>query len=46
MEVENSGPEKVEVEFKSEDHESKFSGRFEGGTFVPKIAEEPHEEDD
>lgn len=46
MEVENSGPEKVEVEFKSEDHESKFSGRFEDGTFVPKIEEEAHSEDD
>ena len=46
MEVENSGPEKVEVEFKNEDHESKFSGRFEDGTFVPKIEEEPHGEDD
>ena len=46
MEVENSGPEKVEVEFKNDDHESKFSGRFEDGTFVPKIEEEPHGEDD
>lgn len=46
MEVENSGPEKVEVEFKSEDHKSHFSAKFEDGVFVPKIEEEPHEEDD
>jgi len=46
MDVENSGPEKVEVEFRSEDHESQFSGRFEDGTFVPKIEEESHDEDD
>ena len=46
MDVENSGPEKVEVEFKSEHHESHFSGRFEDGVFVPKIEEEGHDEDD
>jgi hypothetical protein len=46
MDVENSGPEKVEVEFKSEQHESHFTGRFEGGVFVPKIEEEAHDEDD
>jgi len=46
MDVENSGPEKVEVEFKSEHHESHFSGRFENGVFVPKIEEEGHGEDD
>ena len=46
MDVENSGPEKVEVEFKSEHHESHFSGRFEDGVFVPKIEEEDHDEDD
>lgn len=46
MDVEHSGPEKVEVEFKSENHESHFSGRFEDGVFVPKIEEEGHDEDD
>jgi len=46
MDVENSGPEKVEVEFKSEDHESQFSGEFKDGVFVPKIEEEAHDEDD
>jgi hypothetical protein len=45
MDVENSGPEKVEVEFKSESHESHFSGRFEDGAFVPKNEEEAHTED-
>ena len=46
MDVENSGPEKVEVEFKSQQHESHFTGRFEDGVFVPKIEEEGHGEDD
>jgi hypothetical protein len=46
MDVENSGPEKVEVEFKSDDHESDFSARFEDGVFVPEIEEKDHEEDD
>ena len=45
MDVENSGPEKVEVEFKSESHESNFSGRIEDGAFVPEIEEEAHTED-
>lgn len=46
MDVENSGPEKVEVEFKSEHHESHFSGQFDNGVFVPKIEEEGHDKDD
>ena len=46
MDVENSGPEKVEVEFKSEHHESHFSGRFEDGVFVPEIEEKDRDEDD
>jgi hypothetical protein len=46
MEVENSGPKKVEVEFKSDDHESKFSGEFKDGTFVPEIEESDRDEDD
>ncbi len=46
MEVENSGPKKVEVEFKSNEHESKFSGEFKDGTFVPEIEESDREEDD
>ena len=46
VEVENSGPEKVEVEFKSDDHESQFSGEFKDGVFVPKIEEEARDEDD
>jgi len=46
MEVENSGPEKVEVEFKSDHHESQFSGEFKDGVFVPKIEEEAHDEGD
>jgi hypothetical protein len=47
VDVENSGPEKVEVEFKSEHHESNFSGQFEDGVFVPRIEEEEgHGEDD
>lgn len=46
MEVENSGPKKVEVEFKSDGHESKFSGEFKDGTFVPEIEESDRDEDD
>ena len=46
MDVENSGPEEVEVEFKSDQHESQFSGRFEDGVFVPKIEESEHGGDD
>jgi hypothetical protein len=46
MDVENPGPEKVEVEFESDDHESHFSARFEDGVFVPEIEEENREEDD
>ena len=46
MEVENSGPKKVEVEFKSDGHESKFSGEFKDGTFVPEIEESDRDEDE
>ncbi|MEA3501218.1 MAG: hypothetical protein U9R47_00465 [Actinomycetota bacterium] len=46
MEVENSGPEKVEVEFHSEDHESHFSGKIEDGEFKPSIDESDDEDDD
>ena len=46
MDVEDSGPRKVEVEFKSEEHESKFSGEFRDGRFVPEIEESDREEDD
>jgi hypothetical protein len=46
MEVENSGPEKVEVEFHNGDHESHFSGKFEDGRFVPSISEGDEEDDD
>jgi hypothetical protein len=46
MEVENSGPEKVEVEFHNDDHESHFTGKFEGGGFVASINESDESEDD
>jgi len=46
MDVENSGPKKVEVEFESDSHESRFSGEFKDGTFVPEIEESDREEDD
>jgi hypothetical protein len=46
MEVEDSGPEKVEVEFHNDGHESKFSGEFEDGEFVPSISESSGEDDD
>jgi len=46
MEVENSGPEKVEVEFHNDDHESHFTGKFEDGHFVPSIEESSEADDD
>jgi septal ring-binding cell division protein DamX len=46
MEVENSGPEKVEVEFHNDDHESHFTGKFEDGRFEPSIDESSGEDDD
>jgi hypothetical protein len=46
MDVEHTGPEKVEVEFHNDSHESKFSGRFEDGRFVPSISEDDDEGDD
>lgn len=46
MEVENSGPEKVEVEFHNDNHESDFTGSFEDGRFEPSIDESSREDDD
>ena len=46
MEVEHSGPKNVEVEFKSESHESKFSGEFKDGSFNPEIEESDGDHDD
>jgi hypothetical protein len=45
MEVEDNGPDKVQVEFKSERHESHFSGRSEDGRFIPEIEESAHDDD-
>lgn len=45
MDVEDSGPRSVEVEFKSDDHESKFSGEFRDGRFIPEIEEGDHDDD-
>jgi hypothetical protein len=38
--VENAGPEKVEVEFDSEGSESKFRAFFEGGQLIVDIDED------
>ncbi|MCL1693752.1 MAG: hypothetical protein M3096_08720 [Actinomycetia bacterium] len=46
MEVESSGPEKVEVEFRSGDYESHFTGKFVDGRFEPSINESGREDDD
>ena len=46
MEVEHPGPEKVEVEFHNNDHESHFSAKFEDGSLVPSIRETDDESDD
>ena len=45
MDVENSGPERIEVEFKSDHHESSFSARFRDGVFTPEIEESEHGDD-
>ena len=45
MEVEDSGPDEVEVEFRSESHKSKFSAEFEGGELRVEIKEEGDDED-
>lgn len=45
MDVEHTGPEKVEVEFRNGSHESKFSGKFEDGGFVPSISEDDEGDD-
>ena len=46
MEVESPGPEKVEVEFHNDNHESDFSAKFEDGRLVPSISESDDESDD
>ncbi len=38
--VENAGPEKVDVEFDSEDAESRFRAYFEGGQLIVDIDED------
>jgi HSP20 family molecular chaperone IbpA len=43
VEVEKSGPEKVEVEFKSGDGESSFQAEFENGVLEVEI--DDHEDD-
>jgi len=45
MEVEDNGPDEVEVEFRSESHKSKFSAEFEGGELRVEIKEEGDDED-
>jgi len=46
MEVEANGPNKVQVEFTSDHHESHFSGEFKDGRFVPEIEESGDDGDD
>jgi hypothetical protein len=46
MEVEANGPNKVQVEFTSDHHESHFSGEFRDGRFVPEIDESGDDGDD
>ena len=46
MEVESTGPEKVEVEFHNDDHESHFTAKIEDGRFEPSISEGDEESDD
>lgn len=46
MEVEDSGPRKVEVEFTSNNHESQFSGEFKDGAFAPEIQEKDRDDEE
>ena len=46
MDVEDNGPDEVEVEFRSESHRSKFSAEFEGGELRVEIKEEGDDEDE
>ena len=45
VELKNGGPEKVEVEFESATHESKFTARWDG-RLVVSVDEEPEDEDE
>ncbi len=45
MKVEDNGPDKVEVEFRSESHESKFSAEYKDGKLRVGIEEEGDDED-
>lgn len=45
MDVDESGPTEVEVEFRSEDHRSRFSAEWEDGELEVEIKEEGDEED-
>ncbi len=45
VEVDDAGPERVVVKFESSDHESEFVGRFEDGSFDPRIEERDREDD-
>jgi hypothetical protein len=46
MDVEYDGPTKIEVEFKSDDHESHFSGEFKDGSFATEIEESGHDDEE
>ena len=39
MEIEDDGPDKVEVRFRSDEHESRFKADWEGGEFRIDIDE-------
>ena len=46
IDVEHDGPETVEVEFKSESHDSKLTARMHDGELDIKIDEESDDDDD
>ncbi len=45
IDLEHNGPEKVEVEFKSESHDSKLTARFNDGELDIRTEEEPEDDD-
>ena len=45
MEIEDSGPSEVELDFESDDHRSKFKAEWSSGELDVDISEEPEDDD-
>jgi hypothetical protein len=46
VEVEETGPDEVEVRFRSDDHESKFKAEYDHGELDVEIEEEDRRDED